>query len=621
MMNKIFKSTILFLTTVLALGALNSCQDFFNPSQDLNITEDNLYNDWYEYRAAAMGLYALQQDLVEQIVVLGELRGDLLTVTPNADADLVEINNFAISKTNKYASPSNFFKLIAATNRFISILEHEHPDVLDATVAINNYDRLYGEALSMRAWAYFNAVRIYGKVPFIDQNLSTIEQINTFIASSETYVDSIYIQYSIDGYYNDTLPEPRVIVLDKQYFDTERVILHFTQELEEKVKAVGVNHYIDNNDNSWEVTIWSDWSYNALLGQMYLTLGDLTQSVRYFEKIVYNNSTNRRYQLDDAFAFGQWQNIFLNIDSREHIFTLSFSKANQQQNNFQRLFEPWGANEYMLKPTKTAIHKWETQWRGAIVAYDYTTPDSSKTIFPGQPSDFSRGYGTSYLYARNNTSLSEMDYLDMLEFKRLQDQRSVESIMENIDTVVYKYSIGKDRFDLDANFIIYRAGSINLYLAEIYNYWNYENSNGDVQSYTINALNIINNGSNYDQSLNRSQLGVRGRVGLGSGEAAFKISNITFLFDPFTNKVIGHRDLTGKLLEKQYTFENQIMEERARELAFEGERFYDLIRVAKRRHDPSYLAKIVSEKYSGSMKTNIYNRLLDENNWYIPYFE
>ena len=31
-------------------------------------------------------------------MVLGELRGDLLTITPNAEADLVEINNFNISQ-------------------------------------------------------------------------------------------------------------------------------------------------------------------------------------------------------------------------------------------------------------------------------------------------------------------------------------------------------------------------------------------------------------------------------------------------------------------------------------------------------------------------------------------
>jgi starch-binding outer membrane protein, SusD/RagB family len=58
-----------------------------------------------------MGMYGLQQQLVEQIMVLGELRADLLTITENADADLVEIYNFNPSRENKYVSPYQLFQI------------------------------------------------------------------------------------------------------------------------------------------------------------------------------------------------------------------------------------------------------------------------------------------------------------------------------------------------------------------------------------------------------------------------------------------------------------------------------------------------------------------------------
>jgi tetratricopeptide (TPR) repeat protein len=590
----------------------SSCDDFFSPDQDINVTEDKLYTDWYEYRAAVLGLYALQQDLVEQLVVLGELRGDLLTVTPYSDPDLMEIYNLEISKENKYASPEKFFKLIAASNRLISILENRQPFVADpAKTEINNYDKLYGEALCMRAWAYFNAVRIYGKVPFIDQRLSTIEEINEFLATPTIYIDSVYIKYSIDGYKNDTIRNQQV-TLEKNYFDTDRIIRHFTHELETKVKAVGVDHAIENKDNSWEVTIWSIWSYNTLLGQMYLTLGDLAKGISYFEKVVNNgpSNTNNRYQLDYIFRDFQWRNIFGNIDSREHILTIWFNKANQQQNGLQKLF----LNDYMLKPTQACVHKWETEWRGADVRYDKTLPDSTKTISPGKPNDQYRGFGSSYIYSRNGLPV---DIVSMLEFKRLKDYRSVEEIMENADTLVYKYAINKNTFDQDANFIVYRAASVNLYMAEIFNYWKFQNPDGYETSRIFNALNILNDGSYYDSNIRREQLGVRGRVGLSKIE----ISDHQLIFDPFTNKFIGWKDLTGNLLAKQNKLEEDIMEERARELAFEGERYYDLMRVAKRRNDPSFLAGKVSQKYPAGKRESIYNKLMDERNWYINYFQ
>jgi tetratricopeptide (TPR) repeat protein len=607
------------------MGFLTSCEDFFNPDQDITIVEEDLYTDWYEYRAASMGLYSLQADLVEQLVVLGELRGDLMTVTSNADEDLMEIYNFNVTKDNEYAKPDKFFELIAACNRFISTLETNYPHIMDHSKPVNNYDRLYGEALTMRAWAYFNAVRIYGKVPLIDEKLRTVEEINEFI-NSPMYVDSVYIDYGIDGFENDTISQEPV-QLEKKYLDTEHVIRHFTHELETKVKivenvpVVGVNHYINNGDTSWEVTIWSQWSYHTLLGHMYLTLGDLSKSFHYFEKIIKNSSQDpeNRYQLDDTFAEDKWGNIFTNVYPAEHILTLQFDKASRSQHELQRLFEPFAANEYMLKPTSAAVHKWETEWVDEDITYQpLPFPEKTKTNDPGEPGDFYRGHGVSYVYFKDGITFMEREVKQMLEYKMNEEERSVESMMEGADTVITKYSLGKNPYDGDANFIIYRAAEVNLFVAEIYNQWTfYDTTRQEVRSYRLYAENILNDGKNYSVLSTRPQLGVRGRVGLDP----IQNRNLVYIMNPFTNKYESHLDLEGKLDEKKKWFEEQIMEERARELAFEGQRFYDLMRIAKRRNDPSYLAEKVAAKYPSSMRDYVYNLLLDENNWYINYFE
>ena len=64
------------------------CEDFLNPDQGLVLPESQVPADEVELRSISLGLYSIQQKLVEQIVMLGELRADLLVVTENADPDL-----------------------------------------------------------------------------------------------------------------------------------------------------------------------------------------------------------------------------------------------------------------------------------------------------------------------------------------------------------------------------------------------------------------------------------------------------------------------------------------------------------------------------------------------------
>jgi len=618
-MSSFKKYFLIYPSILIALLLVPSCDKFLDPEQELGITEDQLFNDWYEYRSVEMGLYGLQQKLVEQLVVMGELRGDLLTITPNADADMVEIYNFDVSKTNKYASPTNFFKLISASNNFIRVLKKKHPEVLNKSSLVSNFDRLYGEALCMRAWAYFNAVRIYGKVPFIHESLSTIEEIENYINSPGSYVDSVNIAFTPDGYYNDTLFNS-VTTLEKMYFDVDMVLDYFTNQLENEVKAVGVDHAINNNDQTWEVTIWNTYSMHALLGSMYLEQGNLTKAEDHFNKIITNSTENLRYQLDNSFSYGSWSNIFSSIDSREHIYTIWFNKTNFQQNELQSFFEPFYMDKYMLKPTAFAISNWESTWRNQSYDYDLVNPSKTEMRFAGIPSDFYRGYGVSYLYLKNGGALTAQEYMNMLFLRADGDTRGANAIMDGVDTIVWKYSINKDRYDMDANFIVYRAASIHLYMAEIYSYWVYEKA-GVPYTYPLFALTFLNDGSNYDINDSRLQMGVRGRVGLSNGEDAINVTNIIYTHDPFTNEITGFVNLTGNLPAKIQYMEDQIMNERARELAFEGERFYDLIRVAKRRNDPSYLASKVSAKYGAGKSDEIYNKLMDPQNWYIKYFE
>ena len=144
---------------------------------------------------------------------------------------------------------------------------------------------------------------------------------------------------------------------------------------------------------------------------------------------------------------------------------------------------------------------------------------------------------------------------------------------------------------------------------------------GILRTLTTTALSIVNNGAQYSPLGTRPELGVRGRVGFGGAVDGIKIGNINYVHHPYTNEIVSYTDLTGNLVAKQLYLEEQILDEKARELAFEGERFYDLVRIANRRNDPSFLAKKVSQKYPAGMRTTIYNYLMKPENWYINVFE
>ena len=73
--------------------------------------------------------------------------------------------------------------------------------------------------------------------------------------------------------------------------------------------------------------------------------------------------------------------------------------------------------------------------------------------------------------------------------------------------------------------------------------------------------------------------------------------------------------------------EEYILRERGLELGFEGRRWYDLLRMARRRQDlqggtagRDFLTKYIFTRVTDvATQDKIRTRLTDSNNWYLPY--
>lgn len=613
---------LIFLVTA------TSCEDFLNPAQGLVLPEENVPADEVELRSLSLGLYSLQQDLVEQIVMLGELRADLLVVTGNADPDLRELSNFQVTENNRYASPSKFYRLVAASNKLIRILEQSHPEVLDKNSAVSNYHRMYGEAVVMRSWAYFYAVRIFNEIPYIPESLNTIDEINGYVNTPGSYTDSVYINYTANGKDTYIVRDTTFTFTEKKFLNQDLMTRQCIKDIMNKVRVVGVDYSNKDktNDATWNLTVWNETALKAFLVQMYMHINNYSDAldilVPNFLRRTIDNVTdaNIKYAIDSRFSGDKWSTIFTSIDGYEHIFTLQFQKtqASWQLNNLQYYFSNLAPNVYAIKPSQKSIRLWESQWKNYSI--NTTDPNKAFTVNQGTPGDFSRGFGRSFIYAKKGVPLSQTTVTYMLDLKARGFWDEVNDIMQDVDTVAYKYTIGKGAFDKNANFIVYRAPAMHLYASEIFANRQYIDGNSNRHDISA-AEDYIYTGdyiSTYD-----SHMGTAGRAGfpLKSGKTVDR--DRYYIFDPNNNQIIGYKDILTTN-DKQLYMEDIIMDERARELAFEGERFYDYIRIARRRQAAGnngieWLAENISKSRPASERSAIKARLMDEKNWYLPF--
>ena len=162
MITKIYK--LIFAGCVIC--GMASCSDFFDQqSEHVIFTEKDHLHNATDTIYSVTGILNKLQAIADRTIVLGEVRGDLVDITNTATSDLRDVALFKVGDNNRYNQPRDYYAVINNCNYFIA----------NADTAMKNnrneyiFMREYVAVKAIRAWTYLQLALNYGEVPFVTE--------------------------------------------------------------------------------------------------------------------------------------------------------------------------------------------------------------------------------------------------------------------------------------------------------------------------------------------------------------------------------------------------------------------------------------------------------------------
>lgn len=615
-MTKIYK----FIFAVLAIGGFASCSDFFDQeSEHVIFTETDHLNNATDSIYSVIGILNKLQAIGDRTVLLGEVRGDLVDLTKEANSDLRDMALFNIGDDNRYNNPTDYYAIINNCNYFIA----------NADTALKNnrndyiFMKEYAAVKAIRAWTYLQLVLNYGSVPFVTEPiLSKLE--------AEQNYPKYDLQAVCEYFINDLMPL------------TDR--------------------WADEYPNYGNIRSLRDGASRLLFFPMNVVLGDLNlwlasvtgnkstyreAAMCYYKYISQRNGDNSAYPIGMNYYMWYWGstawNSFTSASSGDwgdeeygqntELITIIAGDSIRAEGNYselRNLFYSREDNDYRVSiiPSQGMFELSESQANCCLASNGISFSYAPADLTDHKAGDLRLYMSYSWGQATNRLTGERFDvsYVEKQSFQNIHIYRRTQLYLRLAEAL---NGAGIPR----AAFSILSTGLNNeIYETSVYPYCSESDSTWISQldfpetRYGIVTAQYITSSSGGTGVYNT--MGIHSR---GSGWTPYNefyrlpeaepIPVVDEEGNPIEGLFVIEKD-SPDLVEKQQAFvDSLLLNENGLEMAFEGPRFYDIMRFAMRQSNPEkFLAeKVAARRGKNNIDEALKSRLMDKRNWYLSW--